>query len=258
MRTKIGSLSVELVRAEAARFQRPLLFLHGLWTDASIWRAWMGYLSHRGWESWAPGLCSDPQYPAHDRVVEAARTVLASLPEPPIIVTHDLGVVAALELAQEIASPAIVAVAPVMASADGGQLREFGLPHFWRARFGASDVAPPRGALARGFVGRTAGLSLRPDSGPIFRALVGDSLRLPPAAPMPGLVVGGGDDRFAPSSAVRSLAERQGWQFDVLPERGHFPMLEPGWEQAADGVHRWIVRALGEEILAWLDDEDEP
>ena len=258
MRTKIGSLSVELVRAEAARFQRPLLFLHGLWTDASIWQAWAGYLSHRGWESWAPALCGDPPHTDYGYVVEAARTVVAALPEPPIIVTHDVGVVAALELARTMTAPAIVAVAPVVARADGGRLGAVGLPRFWRARFGASVVAPPTGALARTLLGRSSGVSLRSDSGVIFRALVGDRLRLPPVAEIPGLVVGGAEDFLAPPAAVRTLAERRGWHHDIHAERGHFPMLEPGWEQVADGIHRWIVRAMGEEILAWLDDEEEP
>jgi len=258
MRTKIGSLSVELVRAEAARFQRPLLFLHGLWTDASIWQAWAGYLSHRGWESWAPALFGDPEYAEHERVVDAARTLLAALPEPPIIVTHDLGIVAALELVHAITAPAIVAVAPVVAAADGGRLGVLRFPRFWRARFGATDVAAPTGALGRTLIGRSSGVSMRSDSGAIFRALVGDRLRLAPPVPVPGLVVGGAEDVLTPPAAVHSLAERQDWPHEIHADRGHFPMIEPGWEQVADGVHRWIVRAMGEEILAWLDDEEEP
>lgn len=258
MRTTIGSLSVELMRAEAARFRRPLLFLHGLWTDASIWLPWAGYLSHRGWESWAPSLGADPAYPDHRALVDATRSVLVALPEPPIIVAHDLGVVAALELASAIATPAVVAVAPIVAPVDGGRLGRLGLPRFWRARLGASTVGPPPRSLGRTLVGRASGVSLRPDSGAIFRALVGNRLRLPPRAALPGLVIGGADDPLVRPAAVQVLATRQGWEHHIHPGRGHFPMLEPGWEQVADDVHRWIVRAMGEEILAWLDDEDEP
>jgi hypothetical protein len=32
-------------------------------------------------------------------------------------------------------------------------------------------------------------------------------------------------------------------------------MLAPGWEHLADDVHRWLVRTLGEKLLAFLDDD---
>ncbi len=35
-------------------------------------------------------------------------------------------------------------------------------------------------------------------------------------------------------------------------------MLAPGCERLADRVHRWIVKAVGADLLAWLDDDDVP
>jgi hypothetical protein len=61
-----------------------------------------------------------------------------------------------------------------------------------------------------------------------------------------------------PASRAERTAERLGWSFDVHESAGHFPMLAPGCERLADRVHRWIVKAVGADLLAWLDDDDVP
>jgi len=61
-----------------------------------------------------------------------------------------------------------------------------------------------------------------------------------------------------PHAAMRAVATRFGWTRRAYAGRGHFPMLEPGWENVADDVHRWIVQTLGAELLAFLDEEEDP
>jgi hypothetical protein len=236
-----------------------LLLLHGLWTGAWIWQGLGGYLAHRGWESWAPSLLEgDRPWSDHEAMVDAVRAVAVAQPAPPIIVAHDLGIVAAVALAHTLEIPAVVAIAPVLPPSAGGGRSLLRRPQFWRTRLGAAVAPPPGGGLARALVG--AGVDptrLRADAGAVVRALAADRLSVPTLASTPGLVVGGPDDPWSPSTATRALAERQGWEHRLEPGCGHLPMLEPGWERRADDLHRWIVRTLGADLLAFVEEEDD-
>lgn len=255
MRTHVGTLPVEITRPESAKFHHPLLLLHGLWTGAWIWQPFATYLAHRGWESWAPSfvpaLAGDPR--------DALARVIAVMPASPVIVAHDVGVLAAAEAVRD-ETPALVAIAPLVSPAESGGRGIFAWPRFWRARLGGARVAPPAGAAAAAFLGAALAARdrLMDDSGPRFRTIAAGALRLPASLPLPGLVVGGARDAVVSPLVVAAVAARYSWEHRVYPDRGHFPMLEPRWEAVADDVHRWIVRTIGAELLAFLDDDDVP
>lgn len=256
MRTHVGTLPVEITRPESAKFHHPLLLLHGLWTGDWIWQPFATYLAHRGWESWAPSFTP----PVGDDPRDVLARVVAAMPAAPVVVAHDVGVLAAAA-AVGAATPALVAIAPLISPAESHGFRGiFAWPRFWRARLGGARVAAPRGAAALTLLGaaRACGERLTADSGPRFRAVASGAIRLPARLAVPGLVVGGGRDPIVPPTLAATLASRYGWQHREYPERGHFPMLEPGWECVADDVHRWIIRTIGAELLAFLDDDDVP
>jgi pimeloyl-ACP methyl ester carboxylesterase len=254
MRTNVAGHAIEVTRPESPKFRHPLLLLHGLWTDAWIWERFATYLAHRGWESWAPSLNAamavDPAL--------ALDALVAALPATPVIVAHDVAILAAAAYARRAAVPALIAIAPVVAPADlDGARNVLVWPQFWRARLFGARVTPPRGSAAQAFLGDaiTQRARLRDDSGPAFRAIASGRVRLPTKIDVPGLVVGGTRDVAAPEAALRALAARFGWAQRAYGARGHFPMLEPGWEGVADDVHRWIVQALGADLLAFLDED---
>jgi pimeloyl-ACP methyl ester carboxylesterase len=56
----------------------------------------------------------------------------------------------------------------------------------------------------------------------------------------PLLVVAADDDRFIPKSIGERVARRYGAPIHMLEKHGHMNILEPGWEQLADHVERWI------------------
>jgi pimeloyl-ACP methyl ester carboxylesterase len=260
MRTKAGPVPVEVARAESARFHRPLLFLHGLWTGAWLWAPLGGYLSHRGWESWAPSLLeAEPRLSGHDAVLHALGEIAGRLPAPPIVVAHGTGVVTATILARTIGAPALVAIAPVVAPADGGDLGFVRGPRFWAARLGSAGLPAPSGGLARAIAGRAPVPPplLRADDGAFFRALAASTLRLAPLDGIPVLAVAGASDPLVQPKTVAALAERQGWEQRTYVEKGHLPMLEPGWEAFADDLHRWIIRVMGADLLAFLEESEE-
>jgi pimeloyl-ACP methyl ester carboxylesterase len=260
MRLRIGPLPVDWTRAESPRFRHPLLLLHGLWTGSWIWRRLAGYLAHRGWEAWAPSLLeAEPPVLEHAEALVHLERVARELPAPPIVVAHDAGVVAAMMLAAAIGAPAVVALAPLVAPADAGGGRGiFAWPQFWIAGRWAARVHPPWGAGGRAFLGAAGPLRdrLRPESGPIFRGLAASRIRVPPVLPVPGLIVAGERDAIAPAAAGERLGARFGWTRTVAAGTGHFVMLEPGWERLADATHRWIVQALGADLLLFLEDEE--
>jgi pimeloyl-ACP methyl ester carboxylesterase len=255
MRTHVGGLPVEITRPESAKFHHPLLLLHGLWTDSWIWEPFAAYLAHRGWESWAPSLTTVPASAA----AHALDDVMRALPAAPVIVAHDVGILAAASCAQRGTVPAIVAIAPVAPPSETASGRGiFAWPQFWRARLAGARVSPPRGAGARAFLGGALAVRnrLRADSGATFRAIASGRTRLPARLDVPGLVLGGERDAIAPDAALGALAARFGWTRRAYPGRGHFAILEPGWEALADDVHRWVVQTVGAELLALLDDDD--
>jgi pimeloyl-ACP methyl ester carboxylesterase len=48
-------------------------------------------------------------------------------------------------------------------------------------------------------------------------------------------------DRFVPAKTVAKVARRYGARLDVIPNRGHTVIMEPGWESLADDVATWIA-----------------
>jgi pimeloyl-ACP methyl ester carboxylesterase len=276
MRTHVGGLTVEITRPESAKFHHPLLLVHGFWTGSWIWEPLATYLAHRGWESWAPSIERPSNGPPSGRSlsgwmpsgaaagVEIARragaldAIVGAMPAAPVVVTHDVGLLAAADAAARGHLPALVALAPVVGPVSGqGGCGIFAWPQFWRARLVGASVPPPRGAGAHAFLGGAIAMRdrLRPDSGGYFRAVATGRIAMPPGIHMPGLVLGGDDDPITPESVARDVAERLGWEHHTLPGRGHFALLESRWEELADEVHRWIVRTLGADLLAFLEDD---
>jgi pimeloyl-ACP methyl ester carboxylesterase len=58
----------------------------------------------------------------------------------------------------------------------------------------------------------------------------------------PVLIVSGRKDREHPISIIRKIAERyrQVATFVELPDRGHWLVGEPGWDEIAERIERWL------------------
>lgn len=254
MRSESSGIPVDVVRAEASRFRHPLLLLHGLWTGGWVWRDFSAYLAHRGWDAWIPSFLEGRDVPDLEARRQTLIAMCRELPAPPVVVTHDAGLAVAELLAAEVTLPAIVAVTPFVPSRSVVWSR----PRWWRAPFGARLLAPP----AAGGDPLISGLSgaevqrLRVDSAaflrsPGLRSHAGDR----PA--IPGVVVAAEADLAVSLADCRRLATQRSWDLEVEGGvGGHFPMLGGTAIRLADRVHRWLVRALGADLLAWIDDED--
>lgn len=246
-----------MARAESARFRHPLLFIHGLWTGSWVWHGFMGYLAHRGWDSWAPSFLEGTAAPSEDRVDQLI-ALCRTLPSPPVIVAHDAGAMVAIRLASAVGAPAVVGIAPLLSRRDAPTGGIFAWPQFWTARLFGRELAPPTGAGRSLFLDPRLDQpdSLRSDAGPMFRQLASAVLGFPEEAIAPPmLLIGTTGDAITSAEHVEQLAARRGWSFHRHSAATHFPMVVSGWERLAHDVHRWLVRTLGEQLLTFLDEE---
>lgn len=254
MTMQTTGLTVDVVRAQPARFRHPLLLLHGLWTGNWIWHELAAHLANRGWESWAPSFLREARNPDQNERVRELMAVCRSMSAPPVIVAHDAALTTARLLARDVQAPAIVALAPWMPPARGrlGLLRD---QVFRGAGLSAANISPPRlpHALLAGIEPHVA--ELRPDSAAFVRAACRTG-ELPVGGP-PGLVLVARYDPAMPSEVAQRLAASLGWSCDLHESAGHFPMLGRDSSRLADRLHRWIVRTTGQEMLLWDEDAND-
>jgi len=256
MRSRVGQLAVEITRPESAKFRHPLLLLHGRWTGAWIWERLAPLLAHRGWESWAPSLLEAAVPESFEAALDCIEGVARAMPAAPILLTHDTGLTFGTALSAHVEAPALVGLAPFV---PGPSPIGRGLIRIWPERWRRARVPPPRGSAAAALVGRAAEARRRlvADSGPVLRALAAGRVAISPASNRPGLLLAGEQDPISPPAAIAALAERFGWEVRCYAAHGHLMQLEHGFEQIGADLHRWIIRALGADLLALLEDAGE-
>jgi len=262
MQRRIGDVIIDSVAAEAPKFTAPMLLVHGLWCTAAVWRRFMGYLAHRGWMTHAltlRGHAADSDRAAIGRVrfadyLDDVRRVVAACDAPPVVVGHDIGALLALHCRpQEVR--AAVAVAPLVPDGSAPGLRFLGLGArfaMWRTR----ALPAPTGHVAVDYFGPGAPGGTTPDSGCVAGELMRNEIPAPAASGVPTLIIGGTRDVIAPPDAVRRLAQPVGATLRLADGASHAMPWEPGWEQRVSEVHRWVVQALGENLLLPPEDED--
>jgi pimeloyl-ACP methyl ester carboxylesterase len=269
MRYRMEELGVEVIRAESERFSVPLLLLHGLWTGSWLWGRMAGYLSHRGWESWAPDYTGRPGGPpaghhGDDPVAAVLAQCLAvaqAMPEPPILVAHDSGAALAIRLARDASVRALVLIAPAMPGTGALRVALGAVGRAW-AGIRGRPLGPPGGAAAAALLAGTDAEAVDllrqrfvPEPGRLaYDLLRGRLVAGPTSAPL--LVIGGARDAVTPPAAVARVAETLGGSSVILPG-AHWLPIEARWRETTNCVHRWIVRTLGAPILLLREEEDE-
>lgn len=253
MRRRLGRLEVEAVEGEGAKFTAPMLLVHGLWDDPAVWRPFMGYLAHRGWQCFAVGWRSTPDGVRRDSLTALDAEIVAAVADlgtSPIVVGHDLGALLALRAAPHaravvaLSPPPVPSIDPIHASylARTGTLLE-------RLR-GRPLSAPP---LHRRI--EIAGLTPAREAPALLRELRGN--RTPPVAVpanVPALLVCGDADPVLSIDAARRFASQVQAQLRVVRAGSHALHHDTGWDQVVSEVHRWLIRSLGEPLLARLEE----
>jgi pimeloyl-ACP methyl ester carboxylesterase len=64
----------------------------------------------------------------------------------------------------------------------------------------------------------------------------------------PVLVIVGSQDRMTPASVVRKIAQKYEAvaTYRELPDHAHWLLVEPGWQEIAEGIADWLKQVLSQ------------
>ncbi len=245
MARTLGPLSAETSQAESAKFTSPLVFVHGLWDEAASWRRVTSFMSHRGWRCIAVGWSSDnPHGQSLEARATSLRSAISNLDEQPILVGHDLGAHLALSLSD--LARATIAMAPLIPAsiATSSALAASGS---WLQRVRGADRMP--GKLRDHY---PVAIDAEPQG--LIEELSRAGATLPsPTTDTPRLIITGAEDSLIKVDEAQGLAQSFGAEIQTVP--GHHSLhTGDGWEHLAGTCHRWLIKNLGEELLALYDE----
>jgi non-heme chloroperoxidase len=255
--------------------KRTIVFIHGLWIHASSWQPWMDFFTHRGYDVLNPGWPGDsptvaecrarPQAIANRGVTEIADNyakIIASLPEPPVVIGHSFGgLIAQVILGRGIAIAGIaIDPAPIKGvwqlpfSALKASFPVLGNPFnlkkaislsFNQFRYGFANAVPEE--EARELYDRW---TIPAPGRPLFQAAIasiaGSETKANTANTTRGplLITGGEKDHIAPPILGKASLEKYNssvkTEFKLFEGRGHSLIVDHGWREVADFSLGWL------------------
>ena len=264
---QVGDLRVVAVTPDTpSAVQRPpLLLVHGFMVGAWWFERLQALLAERGWSSWAVNLRGHDgrrwdgalgRVTIADYVSDALAAARALAAREgvarPIVVGHSMGGL----IAQKVAEAGMASAAVLLCPAPPRGIRWATLPillaetrHLWSV-VRSRPLAPRRVEFAHmnfnripraewdGLFARAVADSSTAGSELLFSRVSVDESRV--RCPM--LVVTTSDDRFFPPAIGRRVAEKYGAELLELEGHAHFLLFEPGWEEAAARIERWLAR----------------
>jgi pimeloyl-ACP methyl ester carboxylesterase len=264
----LGRFHAQHERPEPLKFAWPIIVLPELFTTTRHLAVLIGYLATIGWEVYAPDVrdvaaqdgpraLGRPKFSAALALIEE---VIAAVGRDAIIVGHGAGGLLALKMAERPHVRAAVALAPLVPGFRTPLfIRDRNLVALWRRR----AINPPRGrtlfeliADAEPFQRENMIKALVPDSAELALNVARGDVELashPQVAPR--LIVAGDSDAFAPVGRVATLANAIGVQMVTLPGRGHWIIGGRALERTVAELQRFLVRALGQDLLLLYPDE---
>jgi pimeloyl-ACP methyl ester carboxylesterase len=234
-----------------------VLFVHGYFVDATLWKDWLPFFADRGVSAYAVSLRgrsgskpgTDLGRASIEDFADDASAVVKHVGAA-AIVGHSMGGLVAQKVAErgDVGAAVLITPAPPrgisVVSPRVFVLQLKYLPSILLAR----AVHPGREDLRELVMNRVPTAMqdelldrMLPDSGRAGRdmSIVGvpvDRRRV--RCPM--LVVAAADDKFISPRIVERVAKRYGAPLVVVENHGHMVVVEPGWEMLADRVERWI------------------
>lgn len=252
-----------------------ILFIHGMYLTPKSWTAWDVYFRELGY------VTLSPPWPEHERsvgdqnamhpnaalaeltfreLVDHYRQIVLNLDEKPIVVGHSMGGLIAQILLEE----DLVAAAIAIHSAP-----PFGVitaePKFLRANAAVLDLSVPvsqplKMTLEQFRFGFANGMTPEEQEEAYRSYVVPESRRMAlgaitPAAAIDGkvarppllLIAGGKDNTATATLNYKNFEHYQGspsiTDFKQFPNRNHWTIGAPGWEEVADYVQRWILKS---------------
>lgn len=259
--SRFGDLEMIVRAPDGEPRPTPLLFVHGAYAAAWCWaERFLPYFAGAGYCCYALSLSGHGASPGRKHLdslsisnyVDDAERAIASLPAAPVLIGHSMGGMVAQKYLERANLPGVVLLASVppqglWASAVGLAFKRPGLMLDINGVLSGGRVAlrtiaeemffdpPPDDQL------REYRRQMQPES---HRAIWDMTLfDLPNVSSMhrpPLLVLGADHDHFMPASLVELTGRSYGVRAEILPNLGHFIMLDGEWRAAADRILEWL------------------
>lgn len=254
---RIGNLTTLRMAGQSAG-ERPVLFLHGYFADATVFADWLPFFAARGFTPVALNLRgrSDSRPGTEiggvsiDDYVEDAALAARALGRP-FVVGHSMGGLLAQRLAELdlVQAAALIAPAPPRGITVMTWQLAIRQVKYLPAIAMSRPVRPSREDVRALVMNRVPDEEqdevidrLVPDSGRAGRELSITGVPVDKArVRCPLLLFSGSDDRFIPTKTVARVARRYGAPLNVMPGHGHMIVLEPGWEELAGTIAGWFA-----------------
>jgi pimeloyl-ACP methyl ester carboxylesterase len=252
---------------------KTILFIHGAWLTPAVWEPWQRHFEAHGYRTLAPAwpLLDRPvtdlrESPDADlgkltlgRIADHYAAIIATLPEPPILIGHSYGGLIAQQLLDRGLGAAAVSISPAPAAGirPGPKAFRAALPVFlaWRGWSRALTMKPD--AFARDFVNGLDAQEQRaaydrhvaPAPGRLYYQSVlgigaGVQWNKPDRAPL--LLITAENDRIVEPGMVkqqfsRYLASPATTELRSFGGRGHWLIADRGWKEVADVALEWVA-----------------
>lgn len=246
---------------------RDVVFVHGMWSQASVWDAWLPFFAERGY------TCHTVALPGHQpgvseaelaRVgfadcIDAAVSVVSRL-ERPVLIGHSMGGLIVQKLAATLPVRAAVllnsaaprAVFPLRPVMLPGLARHFLRWGLWKGvlRLSRREAdyllfsgleQSERERLSAATLGESGRVSYQLGFGRLgwcrLHDVVPDDIR------SPMLLLAGRYDRMIPVGVSRSIARYYGTKltYRELPQNAHWLLGEAGYVERINEVLRWLA-----------------
>ena len=253
-----------------------IMMIHGMWGGGWNWENFKHFFEGKGYQCLTPTLRFhdvDPKAPPHPQLgntslldyAQDLEQEIRKLDNPPILMGHSMGGLLAQILGSRGIGKALVLLAPappygIMALKPSviksfwSELTKWG---FWRK--------PMRQTFAEAAYS-TMNLLTAEEQKRLYDKYVYESGRATyeiglwfldrkRAAQVqaskitcPVLVIVGSQDRMTPASVVRKIAEKYKpvATYRELPDHAHWLLVEPGWQEIAEGISDWLNEVLSQ------------
>ena len=264
----LGRIPAQRELPEPVKFAWPIMVLPELFTTPRHLALVLGYLASIGWEVFVPdlraayGKGSTPPLEKlrFNDLVALAAEALEGIGRDAVIFGHGVGGLIALKLSEHRRVKAAVAYAPLvpgfrtpMVSGIGNRI----------AMMIGRPIKPPSGRILFELIADSDpftrdGLinAMVPDSGAIATDVMTGAIEFAASdKAAPRLVVAGDSDILAPIPEMTKFAESIGAKLATIRGRGHWLIGGRALERAINETQRFLVRALGQDLLLLYPEE---
>jgi len=263
----LGGLHAQLERPQTRKFAWPIVVLPELFTTSRHLTMMAGHLVSLGWEVYLldvhppktrASAKKDPAASAFYALAADIRKALDAIGSEIIAAGHGLGGLLALKTAEARPVRAAVALAPLI---PGFRSPLFVHSRRWASWRSESTGLPSRRKMlelvseAEPFQRESIIKALMPADTSAAKEVARGAVEFA-ANPTPRLIVAGEADTFAPWQEAQQLASKIGARFVSLPGRGHWIIAGRTLERTVAQMQRFLVRALGEELLLLYTEPD--